>query len=239
MSNYSLPSLTSPWAKRSGLPDLSKNLFTSPNAKNLFTDLGKSSSSPSSLFGGSSADGGGVESDIKDFGSFFGPTGALISTAVGGIARFFSESPEQIAKRRIDAYTGQLEQQRKTEVHDVSQQISQGTAASMAQAANIAGRQAAALGKTEQTESFALPATSRIAVQGGRNLKQAVTGINSAYNTRIAEANASMLGVPATEGIGDVIGNLSDVYTQASQQEDFFSRLEKIMQARNQRLGYA
>lgn len=168
-----------------------------------------------------------------------GPLSPLIGGLLGTIFGGKQESPEEIARRRIDAYTGKLAALRDYETKTVSSTLSQDTASAMRQASQIASRQAAALGKTEQTASFAMPATTNIAVAGGRNMKQAVQSINSRFNSQIADAEASMFGVPAEESFSDVMANIGEIAGAQSRNEDFFARLEKMARDRDRRLGYA
>jgi hypothetical protein len=181
-----------------------------------------------------SAIGGGAGMLLGPLGSV---TGGLIGGILGGLFGGEEESPEEIARRRIDAYTGKMAGLRDSETRRVGEEMSRGTSSAMRQAANIAGRQAGALGKTEQTASFALPATTNIAVAGGRQLRGAVSNIQSSYNRSIAEAEGGMFGVPATESTSDVLANMGEAFSARGSQEDYFTRLEKIMKSRDEALA--
>ena len=186
-------------------------------------------SAPSSFMG----DVGGFFGDVGNFLS--NPLGAMLPSMIGGIAKLFGPSPEELARKKLDKYTGELASTRDSETKRVSQEMSQGTASAMATAANIAGKQAGASGKSEQTASFALPATTNIAAQGGRQLRSAVSGIQSTYNRAIADAQGSMLGVPEKENWTDVAGNIGDLATQGLQQQSYFNRLQEMMDAQSKR----
>lgn len=185
--------------------------------------------------GSGSTIGSGVGAAV---GSFAGPIGTVVGGILGGLLGGNEESPEEIARRRIDAYTGRLAGIRDSETRRVSEEMSRGTSSAMRQAANIAGRQAGALGKTEQTASFALPATTNIAVAGGKQLRGAVSNIQSSYNRAIADAEAGMFGVPATESTSDVLANLGETFAARGAQEDYFTRLERILSERDRMLGH-
>jgi hypothetical protein len=225
-------------------PDALPNLFSSTPTGSSPMVTPKVSTGIEKVAGGTVAEVAGEDADsgflgdaakvIKDVAPFGGFIGGVLGMFGGG-----QESPEEIARRRIDAYTSKLSALRDYETKTVSSTLSQDTASAMRQASQIASRQAAALGKTEQTASFAMPATTNIAVAGGRNMKQAVQGIQSRFNSQIADAEASMFGVPAEESFSDVMANVGETMAARSQQEDFFTRLEKLAAARDKRLGYA
>jgi hypothetical protein len=207
-----------------------------------------SSSAPTSVMDagatvlGGIVNGSGSSGDIAKAvgagaGSFLGPLGTIAGGILGGLLGGNEESPEEIARRRIDAYTGKLAGLRDSETRRVGEEMARGTSSAMRQAANIAGRQAGALGKTEQTSSFALPATTNIAVAGGRQLRGAVSNIQSSYNRSIAEAESGMFGVPATESTSDVLANLGETFSTRGAQEDYFTRLEAIMKNRDRMLA--
>lgn len=172
-------------------------------------------------------------------GPIGGAIGSVLGGIVGGLFGGEEESPEEIAQRRIKAYTGWAEGQKGAELGQFKHDMSQSTANAMRTATNIAGRQAGALGKSNQVASFALPATANIAMAGSRQMKEGVRGITNIWNQRIANAQESIFGVPAEEFTGDVMSNMADVMSNQQQMDEFYAQLGQIMRARNARLGYS
>jgi gas vesicle protein len=170
------------------------------------------------------------------------PGAGIVGGAVGALSGLFSDSEEEIRRKRQEELKKQNEQYRMIALARANQlkqggikDISKETATQVGRSQSDVSRRAAALGRTGDIESMLLPVTSRINEAGGKNLETAIqsydTGINninSQYDTAAMRINSDFAARPIEPNISDNLTSIGSSIIQGGNYDKYLKAMTDI-----------
>lgn len=139
-------------------------------------------------------------------GAPLGLPGMIAGGIVGLGSGLFSKSDEEIMQERYEAYKRSVLEQKAKAITEGTQKIGKLTSGLSARFRSGAGRRAAAMGRTNEVESFELPVVSQVASEGNKALGNFITDTNQLYDNALLDAERDFqFNRPVQPGIVDYL----------------------------------
>lgn len=184
-------------------------------------------------------------------GSTLGPWGAIGGGLVGLASGLFSDSEEEIRRKRQESLMRENERYRQMALVRAEQlkrggikDISAETTTQLGRAQSDVGRRAAALGRTGDTEGMLLPVTSNINEAGGKRLEGAIQSYDTGINDINSQYDQSAMGIqsdfaarPIEPGMADEFSGLASSFGQYSNYDRYLKAMKDIYSPSGQVAG--
>ena len=108
--------------------------------------------------------------------------------------------------------------------------IGQNTATQVAQVTQGAAERAAALGRSDSTESFVQPIVSKVSGEGSRRLKEFISETNNYYDDAEARLYEAGIGAPSQPNIGDFAAEGLGLASEYFQNKDYLETIAQGME---------
>lgn len=158
-----------------------------------------------------------------------GPLGAGIGGGIGLLTGLFSDSPEEIARQRWEAFKKSLQDMKANTIRTGTQQIGQQTAANVADATIGGKRRAIASGRDYQAESYILPGVGQAENTGAKALTSFLTDTNRTFDNALIQGEENQMNLPIPKQANDYFDVVAGGVGQFMRNKNQYDMLEKYI----------
>jgi hypothetical protein len=170
----------------------------------------------------------GVQGGLTGF-TVGGPLGAAIGGGLGLLSGIFSDSPEELAKKRWETFKKQLTEMKANTIRTGSTRIGELTSAAKSDAAIRGRRQAIASGRDTQAESFMLPGIGKAGTTGANALTGFLQDTNDQFNKAEMQADMQEATLPLPEQPSAYFDTIAGAVGQYASNKKKYDMLEKAL----------
>ena len=152
------------------------------------------------------------------------PLIAAGSAIVGGISSLFGGNQQE---KQMNEYRDRIAKMRTQAIQTGALQIGGQTQRNMSAARQAAGRRAAAMGRTGDTEAMTAPIESRAQVAGGEAMNQYLQSTNSQYDKMLGQGELSYASRSTQPSTGQYIQTLGGGVAKYMQNKDYIKALKQ------------